>query len=223
MLNFLENYSYGGFPIEFAGRIIPLHAMLGGCGYNIEATNDYRWHGLKRGHLEFAIWQYTISGHGKLECNGKLYDLNPGDAMMIHIPQDNCYFLPEDSDKWEFLYLNVHGSEVMRIWRDLGKKVGPVAFFDEKSPTLELACKIYQRGIEKTIQSPLLASSLAYQFVMTLVEELLSEGINGENTPELEDITIKYTLNDTIAPAAIDDLAAVVGSGVGEIDLSWTA
>jgi len=211
MLNFLENYSYGGFPIEFPGRIIPLHAMLGGCGYNIETTHDYSWHGLERGHLEFAIWQYTISGHGKLECNGKLYDLNPGDAMMIHIPQDNCYFLPEDSDKWEFLYLNVHGSEIMRIWRDLGKKLGPVASFGEKSPTLELACKIYQRGFKQTIQSPLLASSLAYQFVMTLVEELLYEGRDVENTPDFIEKVTTYAMKNLHESLTVDDLANIAG------------
>jgi AraC-like DNA-binding protein len=209
MLKSLKNSPYSGFPIEFTGRRIPLHAMLGGCGYNIETTRDYHWHGLQRGHLEFAIWQYTVSGQGRLECDGKSYDLNPGDAMMIHIPQENCYFLPEDSDKWEFLYLNVHGSEIMRIWRELGKRVGPVAHFDEKSPTLELACEIYQHGIAKNIKSSHFASSLAYQFMMTLVEELLSGGKHVEKTPDFIGKVTTYAMNHLHESLGVDDLANI--------------
>ena len=209
MLKRLKNYPYSGFPIEFTGRRIPLHAMLGGCGYNIETTQDYRWHGLQRGHLEFAIWQYTLSGKGKLECDGKSYDLNAGDAMMIHIPQENCYFLPEDSEKWEFLYLNLHGSEIMRIWRELGKRVGPVAHFYENSPVVELACEIYQRGIKDNIQSPYAASSLAYQFVMTMFEELIPGGRYVEKTPDFVDKVTTYAMNHLHEPLGVDDLANI--------------
>jgi len=94
---------------------------------------------LERGHLEFAIWQYTLSGHGALESEGKSYLLNPGDAMLIYIPQDHCYYLPESSRKWEFIYLNLHGSEVMRIWKELTKKVGAVAHLDAESSPVSLA------------------------------------------------------------------------------------
>ena len=209
MLKSLKNCPYSGFPIEFTGRRIPVHAMLGGCGYNIETSLDYRWHGHQRGHLEFAIWQYTISGQGKLECDGKSYDLNPGDAMMIHIPQDHVYFLPENSDKWEFLYLNVHGSETMRIWRELGKRVGPVAHFDENSPTIDLACKIYQLGINNNIISPYSASSLAYQFVMTLVEELLPGGRYMDKPPDFIEKVTTYAMNHLHEPLGVDDLANI--------------
>jgi len=210
MLKSLKNFSYGGFPIEFTERQLPLHAMLKGCGYNMETTHDYRWHGLQRGHLEFAIWQYTVAGHGALEHNGKSYALGPGDAMLIHIPQDHCYFLPKISEKWEFLYLDINGSEAMRIWRKLTTETGPLFHFNEDSPSLKLACDIYKQTIMNQISSPYSASFLAYQFVMTLAEELLPGGKSAAtSTPDFIERVTTYTMNHLHEPLGVEDLANI--------------
>lgn len=211
MINYLKNNSYGGYPVEFPGRIVPLHAMLSGCGFNLERSHDYCWNGLERGPIEFAIWQYTISGQGKLECDGKLYSLNPGDSMIIHIPQEHCYFLPSDSDHWEFLYLNINGSELMRLWREIGQRVGPVANFAETSPTVELACNIYKLHIGGKIVSPHMASSLAYQFVMTMLDELMPGGRYVEKTPAFINKVTNYAINHLHESLAVEDLAEIAG------------
>lgn len=215
MLKQLKDYGYDGRAIEFPGRIISLHAMVGGCGYNIETSHNYRWPGLERGPIEFAIWQYTISGKGALESGGKVYDVNPGDAMLIHIPQDHIYYLPEDSDKWEFLYINVHGSEVMRIWREIVHRIGPVANFAEQdgrpSPTVDLVCDIYKKCVASEINSPHLASSLAYQFVMTLIEELIPGGRYVEKTPDFVEMVTRYAMGNLDKSIGVDDLAEVAG------------
>lgn len=215
MIKALENCTYNGRAIEFPGRIIPLHAMLTDIGLSYETNPDYRWHGLERGHIEFAIWQYTISGKGALESGGKLFELHPGDAMIIHIPQDHCYFMPKDSDHWEFLYINVHGSEIMRIWREIGLRIGPVAHFgghdDNPSPTVDLVSEIFKKSIADEVTSPHLASSLAYQFVMTMLDELMPGGWYLEKTPNFIDKVTKYAMNHLHESIGVDDLAEVAG------------
>lgn len=211
----LKNYSYNGQAIEFPGRIIPLHAMLGGCGYNKETSHDYRWHGLNRGHMEFAIWQYTIFGKGGLESEGKVYELNPGDAMLIHIPQDHCYYLPEDSVGWEFLYVNVYGSEIMRLWREIGQRVGAVAHFppegEPTSPTVELGCSIFKKSVAGEINSPHLASSLAYQFVMTLLDELMPGGRYLQKNPPFVEKVTKFAMTHLHEAIGVEELAEIAG------------
>ena len=40
-------------------RIVPLHSMLAGCGFETRSTPDYDYDGLQRGQAVFAIFQYT--------------------------------------------------------------------------------------------------------------------------------------------------------------------
>lgn len=215
MFKGLENYSYNGRGIEFPGRMITLHAMLGGCGYNKTTSRGYRWQGLKRGHIEFAIWQLTLSGRGAIETGGKVYDLNPGDAFMVHIPDDHCYFLPKDSASWEFIYVNLHGSEIMRIWREILLRVGPVATFpihgEKISPTFELACDIFKKCVDDEINTPNAASLLAYQFVMTLLDELLVGGNFLLKTPPFVEAVTKYALKNLHENIGVEDLAGIAG------------
>ncbi|MCK4983053.1 MAG: AraC family ligand binding domain-containing protein [Victivallaceae bacterium] len=90
--------------IFFPDRAVHLSAMLLTCGHQVITSCDYRWDGLKRGDKEFCFWQYTLKGRGELRIKDKVYSVNPGEAMLLTVPEDHCYYFPADSDSWEFVF-----------------------------------------------------------------------------------------------------------------------
>ena len=72
-----------------------------------------------RSNYHGYIFQYTLSGCGAYESNGKTIFLTPGTAFFAAIPEKSCYYLPEKADKpWEFLYLHFNGSAVFPFFEN---------------------------------------------------------------------------------------------------------
>ncbi len=210
-INRLTDLPHGHYSLVFPIKTMPLYAMISGCGYQRETSHDYYWHGMNRGRHELAIWQYTISGSGMIDYNGKLIPVTPGKAMMLHLPHNHCYFLPDSSDHWEFIYINFNGRELLRLWNEIQQTVGPVAQFKSDSQTVKLAIEILQTAADSKITSPLKASSLAYQMVMNIAEELLPQQGNKVETPKAIVKAIDYCLKHLQEPLTIEQVAKVSG------------
>lgn len=207
----LENLSYGTYNLVFPVKTIPLHAMLSGSGYQCETSPNYRWHGMKRGRQALAIWQYTISGSGMIKYNGQLLPVPSGTAMMLYLPHNHCYFLPDSSSHWEFIYINFNGRELLRIWQELSRLAGPLAQFAPNSPTVQMAIKILRQNATGAITTPLQASALAYQLVMKIADKLLLQQGDKSHTPEAIIQAIDYCLEHLHEPITVDDLANASG------------
>jgi AraC-like DNA-binding protein len=215
-MNILSKYKHKGESIVFPKRKPLLHAMLGGCGFNEESDTSYRWSGLERGGVEFAIWQYTIAGEGALRYGSKEFRLSPGDAMIVHIPHDHCYYLPDDSKRWEFLYINLYGRDIMRLWKDMEKNNGPVFHFNHDSPAVRLATKIFEMNNNGKISTPRHASALGYEFMMTLLDEIIPDaafGVKDGEIPPFIKKVVKYALANVSSPIGVEDLATIAGIG----------
>ncbi len=210
MLNELKKCEYGGHNFLFPVRQVNLHAMLVNCGWRRE-ERCYDWRGLNRGANEFAIWQYTVSGRGRLDIDGTMHDLTPGKALLVHVPQNHRYFLPPDSDHWEFLFITMNGRELMRLWFDIGKITGGVAEFASESVTVSTAVEIYKLGIDGKINTPFIASDMAYRMLMAVYEDLAPQNDSGKSRPEFVTRVIEYCLNNLQKDLSVDDLAEVAG------------
>lgn len=211
MLFDLNNYDYCWFGFDFPVRTIPLYTMLAGCGFACETDKSYRWHGLKRGGQVFGLWQYTVCGRGEIEYEGKVYSVEPGSAFMVDIPHDHCYYLPADSEKWEFIYMNFNGREALRIWNEIETRFGPVAHFGSESKTVKVATEILSRAIADDIESPLQCSSLTYQFLMQVIEDLATTVDFRGSPPEFVQIVSNYCLTHLHEPITVDDMSNVAG------------
>jgi AraC family transcriptional regulator len=185
--------------------------MLTNCGHNIEKSSSYRWNGAMRGPKTFAIWQYTITGEGALLYKGREYRMPAGHAMMVEVPQKSTYFLPHDSTHWEFMYISLNGSEIMRLWRDAVKQNGPVVELMPDSPPLLKAIKLVQSGFDGQINNPYIASALAYGFTLSLLEYMLPQGNHGQERPDFLNDVISYCLEHPDGDLSVDVLADVAG------------
>lgn len=184
MLNKLKKAGYRDRMLVFPEKIFPLHYMVTSCGYSRPTTSKYDWDGLRRGKTEFVLFQYTLSGTGRLDYEDRKYVLGKGDAMILHFPHRHRYFLPNDSDGWEFIYVCMNGRDVLYIWREIEKRFGPVRNFAEDSNPVSAAARLLLAAFGGGITNPFAASSLSYQLSMSLLEELVRYDGGGREKPE---------------------------------------
>ncbi len=197
--------------LVFPARTVPLHSMLTSCGHSRRNSTEYNWHGLKRGRTEFVLWQYTISGLGRLEYEGKSFDMTPGRGMLLHIPHDHRYYFPEESDGWEFIYICFHGREVIRVCNDIIKKAGPVNVFEVPGRTIETAVDILGMAFEGQISTPYMSSSLAYRLSMSLTDDLLPESSMKGETPGFLQRINDYCRDNPEKDLDVGELARIAG------------
>lgn len=206
----LTRMRFGRGAAPFPRHSVPLHAMLGGCGYSRETDESYDWHGLKRGDAEMALIQYTVAGHGMLEYAGKRRRIGAGKAMVLHFPYDNRYWLPHDSEKWDFLYVCLYGREIMRVWKDITGRHGPVVALRDDSPVVESLVRIVRKMQAGEVRSPFEASSHAYDLAMRLLDEVTVNQAGDERPQFIED-AIAFCRENFRRDVGVDDIARHAG------------
>ena len=74
---------------------------------------SYAFYNTDRGTYSGWLMQYTLSGTGWFEKNGKTYEMRPGRGFLCQIPENSRYYLhPESEEPWMFLYFHFRGSAV---------------------------------------------------------------------------------------------------------------
>ncbi|MDD5597727.1 MAG: AraC family transcriptional regulator [Victivallaceae bacterium] len=197
--------------IFFPQRAVRLSAMLLTCGRQLINSCDYRWDGLKRGDKEFCFWQYTFSGRGALRFKDKTYSVNSGEAMLLTVPEDHCYYFPADSDSWEFVFVTMHGREAMRLFRELRRRSGVVAKFDPDSLPVRKAVSICRKSENNEIDSQYTASALAYDFLMSLINYVRPSGQGESRPPEFISRVYDYCLKNIDKAVTVSDMAKCAG------------
>ena len=187
-----------------------LHCMLTSCGYECRTDASYDWHGLRRGKAEFSLFQYTLSGEGALCFEGRELRVCAGQAMLLHFPHDNRYWLPAHSEAWEFLYLCLNGSEIRRILLAAQRVSGPLLSLACSHSLIDAAAAIVLKVGNREIVSPFEASALAYRFAMDVARSVFpatAVGIGGEGV-ELARVYCRRHCGEAIGVA---DMAAAAG------------
>ncbi len=197
--------------IFFPDRAVHLSAMLLGCGYQLITSRDYRWDGLKRGDKEFCFWQYTLSGRGELRIADKIYSVNPGAAMLLTIPEDHCYYFPDNSDSWEFIFITIHGREAMRLFRQLRRQAGVIVEFDKDSPPVQKAFSICRKSEKNEIDNQYTASALVYDFLMSLIDYIRPAEPGESGPPEFINRVYDYCLKHVDKQVNVNDMAKCAG------------
>lgn len=195
------------FVFNWPAAPVALHAMLKFCGRE-RVAGDYKWNGLRRGDKEFVLWQHTVSGEGALVYEGRRHELRAGDSMLVHIPHDHEYFIPEGSGHWEFYFVGLNGREAVRVAREVERKNGPVFRFDtESSEQVRLLRDVIRAASEKKIDSALKASSLAYRMVCGLAEGAVGGDSSEKGGPESIRRTVELCLNSPGRLNSVEELA----------------
>ncbi len=199
-----EHYS-----LFFSERTDRLHAMLTNCGHELTTSRSYVWDGLKRGQAELVIWQYTLAGMGRLRFGENEYPLPPGSAALLVVPENHCYYLPEDSPGWRFLFVSVYGSELVRLVTDFRRSHGFLLRHEPDSPAVTAAWGLLEKCREKKLDNRYRASAAAYDFVMSLFSEPAGRGTHAQD--DFLKRVHAYALANLSRPLSVGDLADAVG------------
>jgi AraC-like DNA-binding protein len=172
---------------------------------------DYDWDGLKRKDVGTFVFQYTLSGSGRLEIGDKSYTVKAGEAFIVEIPSDHRYYFPKDSNGWEFMFITLVGREAADCWRFMIEQNGPVLEVPPDSKLIQLLLKIYQDTYDQKITDTYYASAKAYEFIMECYRfirnlEKTAKGFSLQITKALSFIQTHYH-----EPITLDEIAAVSG------------
>ena len=187
-----------------------LPAMLFNAGCE-ERRHDrpYEFNGLQRGNRDLAIFQYTLDGEGELEFEGTRYRVLPGTAMLLTIPENHCYRLPDHSEYWKYYYISVEGREAMHLFREFRRRHHFLMDFPMDSPVIRRIETLLAALRNHEIADRPTASRFAYDFIMTLLSSGLdSAGVRSNGLLPLVD---QFCLDHMAQPVTVADLARKAG------------
>lgn len=160
-----KDKSYGfRFKGSHQQRIAGIYAL----GKQKQNSSSYSWDGLNRSEQDIVVFQYTLKGAGKIRIGQQTHDLHPEDAFFIKIPSDHTYFLPTDSEAWEFIYITLFGDEVFRCYEKVIKEIGHVLKLDVYSPPIQSIFNTLDQVANRQMNDGYEASDSAYEFLMKL-------------------------------------------------------
>lgn len=194
---------------------IQLSAGVLSVGVENRYQEPYRHHGLQRGNLGLLLFQYTLEGMGRLRFEGSSHTLNPGQAMLLLIPHDHCYWLPK-SGHWCFFYLCLGGPESLRLGLEIQKKLGPILDLDRESAAIQSALTLGGSILGESGLSKWEHSQRAYEFLLTLCQlaETHSnpdtQGLGPESRASIRSV-VHYLQEHFSEPLPVDTLAEIAG------------
>ncbi|KAB0677694.1 helix-turn-helix transcriptional regulator [Aureimonas leprariae] len=189
-----------------------LHTMPTSTGYDVVTDPaGYRWDGRRRGSTPFTVLQHTISGTGRLALGGRSLAVGPGETMLVIIPSDHVYTVP-DGGRWEFFWISMYGQEALRIHRAVQEQAGPV--FRLASRTVDAIAAECLKLMDGGGTTPGEASAHAYAAQMALYDDILGPNRDmGAPSPvgnALE--AVKSHVRSHLADALpVEELAQIAG------------
>jgi transcriptional regulator GlxA family with amidase domain len=129
--------------------------------------------------------------------------------MLLHIPHDHRYWLA-DGTHWEFYYVLLTGSEVLRLWRELLIRTGPLLELRPDGAARRLAEEACARVLDGTITSAFTSSALAYSLTMALLEESAPTWAEAQ-TPAFVTKVESYCRRHLARPIGVEDMARAAG------------
>ncbi len=133
----------------------------------------YAFYNNDRGTYSGWLIQYTISGKGWFEKNGRKYEMSPGRGFLCRIPEDSRYYLePEAEEPWTFFYFHFHGSAAEGTAEQLFSRTGDIFFADPDSEPIRIALQMH-RKLKSGYRSEQYECGLfLYQFFCALLREV---------------------------------------------------
>jgi AraC-like DNA-binding protein len=182
-----------------------LPAFLTGFGCEVQNKGSYDWPGQKR--PEFALWQYTLAGEGRLTYHGTTHVVRPGTAMVLFFPDDNRYWLPEGLH-WEHFYLCLGGREILPVWKEVAARRGPLLELPASSPSVMRAAELCERGLRGQFTSIYETSAESYALAMALLQDTAPGG--GPAAGELAR-AVEFCREHLAEDIGVSDMARAAG------------
>ena len=190
-------------------QIGSLPVELRHAGWHYVSTHEYSWDGRNRRDAdgEKALIQYTLSGAGAVEYEGIRYEVPPGFAMLLVFPENHRYFLPEESDHWEVLFLSVGGGFAPDFIRMLRKRFGSVVPLRREGEVLFQMKSLLDNPPPSNCWD---ASAVGYRILTGIGNELEHHNLNHPR-PEFIDRVLDYCRTHADRELDVERLSRIAG------------
>ncbi len=140
-----------------------------GLGWQFADTPDYCWDGTKRGKTPYFVFQYTLSGCGALDADGRRRRVEPGHAFIVQVPDKHVYLLPPGWPEWEFVFMTITGCCAQPLWQRITERVGPVLHLAPASEALTIFKGLYARRASGQHLEALENAEITTRFLLSLL------------------------------------------------------
>jgi len=189
---------------------LTLHAMVVNVGHEDRKPGEvYDWSGEARGPAEWALLQLTLAGRGHLEYEGRMFTSMPGHAMLLTLPHAHRYWR-DGNDRWKFLYVCLTGHEIVRIWRHVIARRGPVLALSSTAPLIAMSADVVRKGLNHRLNDPTTCSAMAYQLAMAVLAYESLSGLDAgapRHRPHAVAAAIDFARRHYAEPIGVEDMA----------------
>ncbi|MDO3412238.1 AraC family transcriptional regulator [Saccharibacillus sp. CPCC 101409] len=178
-------------------------------GWQNVSHPKYRCSSDARPDYGHVVFQYTLSGQGYLDIDGRTLALSKGHALVVKVDEKHCYYYKEDStEPWEFVWINIRGDEANRIWNLVIEKEGHVIKRGADSPVIQELWNIIRLIHQEKVTDRYQLSVQVYQWLLTLVQSSrdAEKDIGAMSTTTLEKCK-QYIREHYASPITLDILA----------------
>ncbi|WP_158299227.1 AraC family transcriptional regulator [Paenibacillus antri] len=160
----------GAYAFRYAEAVPFLR--LDSIGWQYTDDPGYGHHGMTRPDRGHVIFQYTLSGEGKLRYGGETWSVPPGSGILVTVPGDYRYYWEKDSGApWEFLWINMAGEDAARLAERIRERHGPVVRLSPRSRAIRRGWELYRTVSEDRVTDAVELSTQAYGFLVSMLEQ----------------------------------------------------
>ncbi|KYG30485.1 AraC family transcriptional regulator [Alkalihalobacillus trypoxylicola] len=178
-------------------------------GMEQQVDSSYSWNGLERKEKDIFIFQYTISGEGKIRVGNNVYSQKKEHGFFVHVPSDHCYFIPEDSNHWEFIFITLTGQVVEQTFQTIYQKMGHASYIPYDNPLIQRLFSIYDQALTHSLDAYQLSGE-AYLFLMECLRYIHRFNQDISLPPAINQAK-EYIEKNYHMPLSVGDIAEEVG------------
>lgn len=173
---------------------------------------DYAWDGAQR-NGDGIIFQYTLSGEGKLDWEGNAFSIAKGQALIVPVPGKYRYYYDAcATEPWSFIWIRLAGGQAASIWREWHRSEGPASDFRLESETIAKLFAFYADAASGRLGDMWSISVRLYDWLLTLVKRFSGSSRHPQDIPETYALIaawIEEHYADDIALAQLAEMAGV--------------
>ena len=185
------------FPIVFI-RAIGRHSI---------SDKSYYWDSSTRKDKNFCLFQYTLNGQGEIKIGNKTYSQRKDEAFFITIPGNHAYYLPQNSNFWEVLYIefSIEADEFVKNLTNLNNN--SIYKLQKNSKLLNLIWEFYYASVNNEITDIYKCSQYAYNILFEFSSLFVTK---KEKSSELIKEIKKYIKKNYQKPISSEDISRYV-------------
>ncbi len=170
MRNVIQSYRFH-FLDTVAPQVLTLHSL--GLEHHY---SDYDWPNEKR-IGDTWLFQYTLSGEGRLNLAGEEHVLPSGTGFLLPIPSQSRYWLEEKAKAgWRFIWVMFNGQAAEQYIAPVAQQHGAVFSLAPDSPAISALLQMHRKAQAGIINDEWVAKELTFLFLCRLCASL-----NGPN------------------------------------------